>query len=173
MAPATSFAQAAEPEKSTAAAPVPVAASRPALDVRADSPEAQSLAMDEGPSLLGTLLRMVFGLAFIIVLIFFTLNYGARKLFNLGPVDGSLVRVLERVPLEPKKSVYVVQVGDEYLLLGVGEREISLISKLDPVQTAAAIARRKEVAPGKPFWERLKIPAVAGAAKGPGSKSDA
>jgi flagellar biogenesis protein FliO len=99
---------------------------------------------------------MLFGLGFIVALIFVTLNYGLKRVFHVDPSMPVVVRVHERVPLEPKKAVYVVEVGDEYLLLGVGEKEISFLTRLDRDATQAALARKEgSDKAGKPFWARL------------------
>jgi len=111
-----------------------------------------------GASLVGALVRMLVVLALVIALIYLTLNFGLRRLMQL-PQSRSVVTVHERAPLEPKKSVYVVEVAGEFLLLGVGEGEINLLAKLDKERAEQALARKRQASrPAiKPFWERLSF----------------
>lgn len=115
---------------------------------------------EQGPneSLVGTLLRMLLVLGLVIAVIYVTLNYGLRRLMRVAPGQNGLVTVHERVGLEPKKSVYLVEAGGEYLLLGVGEREISVLTHLDRDRTREALERKaQQKAVARPFWDRLAV----------------
>jgi flagellar protein FliO/FliZ len=79
-----------------------------------------------------TLVRTIVVLGMVVFLAWLTLNVGLRKLLGIRPVVGTkLVTVLERVALDQKRSLFVVQVADEYLLLGGSDNSLNLISKLD------------------------------------------
>jgi flagellar biogenesis protein FliO len=71
------------------------------------------------------LLRMLFALALVCGAAFFALRWLARRGAIGGAVPGLdpklQVRVLSRVMLEPRKALYVVQVGERRLLLGSGD----------------------------------------------------
>lgn len=81
-----------------------------------------------------SLFRTFIVLGMVVALAWLTLNVGLRKLLGLGPATGrrGLVSVLERVPLDQKRTLYVVKAGDEVLLLGGSDLSVNLISKLDP-----------------------------------------
>jgi len=102
---------------------------------------------------------MLLVLALVVALAWLTLNVGLRKLMKMGPAQTGLVRVHERLPLEPKKSVYLVEAAGQFLLLGVGEREVSRLGELDPEKARAVLAQRAQVAAPspKPFWDRLLV----------------
>ncbi|MFN7133643.1 MAG: flagellar biosynthetic protein FliO, partial [Myxococcales bacterium] len=87
--------------------------------------------LDDGGSLLGSLLRMVLVLGLVVGLIYLSLNVVGKRLLALQPTGNPLLKVHDRFALEPKKSLYVVEAAGEYLLLGVGEREISLVTRLE------------------------------------------
>jgi len=80
-------------------------------------------------------------------------------------VRGAVVKVRERVPLDSKRTLYLVEAGDEFLLLGSGEHDVSFLARLDAERTRAALERPPEppqisttsTNAGKPFWERLLI----------------
>ena len=46
-------------------------------------------------------------------------------------VGASIVSVIARVPLEPRRSLYVVRVGGRTLLLGASEMGLGLVTELD------------------------------------------
>lgn len=94
-------------------------------------------------------------LGLVVAIIYLTLNVGARKLLRLGPQAGALVKVLDRVALEPKKSVLVVQVAGEFMLLGSSEGSLSFLTKLDGPAVERALAERLQQAPQVGFLERL------------------
>ncbi len=114
--------------------------------------------LDDGGSLLGALSRLVLVLGLVVALIYVSLHVVGKRLLALQPMQHALVKVHDRYPLEPKKSLYVVEVADEFLLLGVGEGEISLVSRLDTEKVKTALDQRTALrAQLKPFWERLAV----------------
>jgi flagellar protein FliO/FliZ len=71
-----------------------------------------------------------------------------------------LVSVVERVPLDQKKSMYVVRVAGEYLLVGGADGALSLICKLstDAVEQAQKDfreAHRQSAMKLSPFLQKL------------------
>lgn len=79
-----------------------------------------------------TLARTMLVLAMVIALAWLTLNVGLRRLMGIRPTVGTnLVSVLERVTLDQKRSLFVVEAAGEILLVGGGDGSLSLISKLD------------------------------------------
>jgi len=64
--------------------------------------------------------------------------------------------VLTRYTLEPRKTLYLVQVGDETLLVGSAENSLSLIRTLPPgTVDLADFERPKTSAPGA-FIDKLR-----------------
>ncbi len=93
----------------------------------------------EGPdemSLGWTLVRTLVVLGLVVGLAWLTLNVGLRRLMGLqGPAPGrALVSVLERVPLDQKRSLFVVRAAGEVLLIGGGDSALALIAKLDAAE---------------------------------------
>lgn len=117
-----------------------------------DSPENESLGW--------TLFRTVVVLGLVLGIIYLTLNYGLRRLMGLRPVGGGgrepLVAVMERIPLDPKRSMFVLKAAGEYLLVGGGEGSLNLICKLDPAEVARIEAARASTSPSiSPFLQKL------------------
>jgi flagellar biogenesis protein FliO len=48
------------------------------------------------------------------------------------------LRVITRLQLEPRRSLYVVEAAGRWLLIGVGDGPMALVAELDPRQFAAA-----------------------------------
>ncbi|PTL80507.1 flagellar biosynthetic protein FliO [Vitiosangium sp. GDMCC 1.1324] len=169
-----------------AEAPVPGAQPPPAPEVQAVSPGASAPApvapapaatpqpftgehsgaslppgMEEEPESLGWMLTrtlLLFGA--VVASIYLTLNVGLRRLMGLQGVPmgrPSVVSVVERVPLDQRRTLFVLKAADEYLLVGGGEGGLQLLSKLD---TEAVERIRSERPPSNvislsPFLQKL------------------
>jgi flagellar protein FliO/FliZ len=78
------------------------------------------------------LLQTLVSLLAVCLLAWLLLRWGARRGFAFGG-RGQRVKVLERVALDPRRTLYVVEVGGKVLLLGAGDgASPTLISELDP-----------------------------------------
>jgi flagellar protein FliO/FliZ len=81
-----------------------------------------------------TLARMLVVLGVVLGLVYLTLNFGLRRLLGVRAGSSNLggwVKLLQRIPLDAKKSIYVVKAGGEYLLLGGGDLGVTLLAKLN------------------------------------------
>jgi flagellar protein FliO/FliZ len=154
-------APALEPAPAVAPAPDKPSLDQPSLDKPSPLPtdDANRLAEPEIPkseppelaaeefSVGWTLLRTMIVLAMVVALAYLTLNIGLRKLLGIkAPVGTSVVTVLERVALDQKRSLFVVEAAGEVLLLGGAESALSLITKLDRTE----VERLKTVPPASP-----------------------
>jgi flagellar protein FliO/FliZ len=90
-----------------------------------------------------TLARTMVVLGLVVALVYLTLNVGLRKLLGIRPVVGaSVVTVLERVPLDQRRSLFVVEAAGEVLLIGGSDASLSLLSKLDRAEVERLRAAR-------------------------------
>jgi flagellar biosynthetic protein FliO len=55
------------------------------------------------------------------------------------------IRVVARCPLEPRRSVYVIEAGGRCFLVGVGEGPMAMLAELD----ASALPRERSPAPSR------------------------
>ncbi len=95
-----------------------------------------------------TLVRTTVVLAMVVALAWVTLNVGLRRLLGIRPTAGTnLVSVLERVTLDQKRSLFVVEAAGEILLVGGGDGSLSLISKLD----RAEVDKLRAASPSQPI----------------------
>ena len=99
---------------------------------------AQGLPEGYGTSLLQSLLA----LAAVCVLAWVVLRMFSRRGFGIGPTGGR-VRVVERIPLDARRMLYVVKVGERLLLLGSGDAASpTLITEIDPASLPAVPERK-------------------------------
>jgi flagellar biosynthetic protein FliO len=81
----------------------------------------QQAAQDALPGGYGAaLLQTLLALLAVCILAWVVLRWGMRRGFGVATSTGR-VRVLERTPLDARRALYLVQVGDKVLLLGAGE----------------------------------------------------
>ncbi len=171
LAPAVAWAQATEPVPPAAAPQAPGASDAASVSPPPAPPRSGSElpdpfatpAMDapEEPEGMGWMLvRTVLLLGAVVASIYLTLNVGLRRLMGLQGVQPgrvSVVTVLERVPLDQRRALFVLKAADEYLLVGGGEGGLQLLSKLDTqaVERIRAEAPRPPTIPLSPFLQKL------------------
>jgi flagellar biosynthetic protein FliO len=96
--------------------------------------------------------------------------WGALRLLagrGVGKVSGA-IRIVARCPLEPRRSVYVIEAAGRCFLIGVGEGPMSMLAELDAERVkgdlgAAAPVGFAEVLAGV-LGRRPKAEAAAGKA---------
>jgi flagellar protein FliO/FliZ len=78
------------------------------------------------------LLQTLVSLAAVCILAWVVLRWGAKR--GLGALgQGKRIKVIEKVPLDARRSLYLVEVGGKVLLVGSGESgALSLLTELDP-----------------------------------------
>jgi flagellar biogenesis protein FliO len=134
-------AAAAAPVAEKAPAPTPSGAPagdalKPPFDPTLDEPKLDTPNTDTELSMGWTLLRTLVVLGIVVMSIYVTLNWGLRKMLGLKTptVSGSVVSVIERVPLDQRRALWVVKAANEYLLVGGADAALALITKLDSAE---------------------------------------
>jgi flagellar protein FliO/FliZ len=107
-----------------------------------------------------TLIRTFIVLGLVVMLAYVSLNWGMRKMLGIRmpSAGGSLVSVIERVPIDQRRSMFVVKAAGEYLLIGGAEHSLNLISKLDPAEVEKLQAAQRTAQPSltlSPFLQKL------------------
>ena len=77
------------------------------------------------------LLRTFFFLALVLVLIFFVLKKALPHVAQVAGARNRNVKILERLPVDAKKSLIVVEVQDKTYLMGCSENAIAVLMELD------------------------------------------
>jgi flagellar biogenesis protein FliO len=93
-------------------------------------------------SYLADFLRTLLALAGVCGVAWFGLRSLARRGYRgADKASATAVRVLARVPLETRKSLYLVRAGERVLLIGTGDAgPPALIAELDPASVAGSDA---------------------------------
>lgn len=115
----------------------------------------------EEPGMGWVMFQTFLALGIVLLLVYLTLNYGVRRMMGLRLPTGlaglRLVDVVERVPLDQKRAMYVVKVAGEYLLIGGTDGGLNLLSKIDG-EEVARLQREKAAQPPpalSPFLQKL------------------
>lgn len=88
-----------------------------------------------GFSLLGSMLQMVASLALVVGVIFLFSHFAGRWMKNVTPGGAPrYIRIVETRHLGPKKSLMLVEVGGEYLLVGNSSEGMQLIKQVDMME---------------------------------------
>jgi flagellar biosynthetic protein FliO len=66
------------------------------------------------------------------VLAYVVIRFGLTRLQGGAGRAGGRLAVLDRLSVEPRRSLQVVRVGEKVLLIGVGDGGIGLLCELDP-----------------------------------------
>jgi flagellar biogenesis protein FliO len=80
-------------------------------------------------------IRIIVCLPFVGLLAYLLIKFGVAR--NYCRTKGNL-RLLEQVVLQPKSTLNIVRVGEEYLLFSATEKEIVLIKKLENYRESEA-----------------------------------
>lgn len=104
-----------------------------------------------------TLVRTFVVLGFVIMAIYVTLNFGLRRLMGISamPRGQAVVQVVERIPLDQKRAMFVVKAAGEYLLIGGGDGALQLIAKLDASEVEKLQQQRPPSIALSPFLLKL------------------
>ena len=90
-----------------------------------------------------SLLQTLLALGAVCILAWVVLRWSARRGLGLGR---GRVRVLERVPLDGRRSLYLVEVAGRVLLIGAGEGGApTTLAELDPDDLPPAPERPKSL----------------------------
>lgn len=87
------------------------------------------------PGLGGSIAVSLVSLAVVCLFAYVSLRFLARR--GVGRATGA-IRVLARCPLEPRRSLYVVESAGRCFLIGVGEGPMTMLAELD--RSAALVA---------------------------------
>src|SRR3954470_16947279 len=77
---------------------------------------------------------------------FVVVRLAGRFLTTSRPRGAHLLDVVARLPLEPRRSLYVIEVAGKTLLVGTSEMGLSMLSELDAGEVRARIDERPSFA---------------------------
>ena len=86
-------------------------------------------------------IKLVLVLGVILALAFVVLRLGLPRLAAAHNLAPGVIQVAARYALEPKKSLYVIRVGEDYCLLGTTESGMHDLAALPPGDIESALAQ--------------------------------
>ena len=92
-------------------------------------------------------LRVVFILAAVVLLAYGAVRHWLPRVTGLRSLESGPIQILARTPLEPKKTLYLLKVGSEILLVGTSENQLHFLKALDP-ETARPLLESPPPMPG-------------------------
>lgn len=91
-----------------------------------------------GPSPLLDLAVTLLAFLAVILLAWLAARWLLRRMYGPG-AGGGRIRVLERLPLEPRRTLYLVEAGEKLLLVGSTEHEIRLLGEFSREELPAPL----------------------------------
>src|SRR5256885_7851839 len=92
------------------------------------------------------LVTSLLALAAVCVVAYVLVRVAGRWLATGRTRGAALMDVVARVPLEPRRSLYIVEVAGKALLVGTSEMGLSVLSELDREQVRARVVPRTSFA---------------------------
>ncbi len=107
-------------------------------------------------TMLQSLLTLIAGVGIIGLMFFFLKKYTLKAQNSSNKMN---LKVVSKLSLQPKSSLFVVEAGDKTLLIGVSEKNINLISDLsEESNNALPISSNSKNLPVKIKNAELKMP---------------
>jgi flagellar biogenesis protein FliO len=91
------------------------------------------------PGLGGSIALSLVSLGVVCLVAWGLLRWLSRRGIGGTPLGGP-IKVIARCPLEPRRSLYIVEAAGRHLLIGVGEGAPSALAELDAEAVRAAVA---------------------------------
>jgi flagellar biosynthetic protein FliO len=113
--------------------------------------------MSYGTDLAGTIANIVLALALVLTVLWCARRWSRNRLpGGYGAGKGRLVKVLASHYLGVKKSITVVQVPGSILVLGVGDSQINLLSRIEDPEVIEELRRENNRGGVLGFRDHLK-----------------
>jgi flagellar protein FliO/FliZ len=126
----------------------------------------------EGASYGDLLVTSLVVLGAVCVAAFVVVRVVGRWLMTGRTRGANLLDVIARVPLEPRRSLYVVEVAGKTLLVGTSEMGLSVLSELDGGEVRARVTARPTFADlVRGAWTRRRGASLADATDGTSATS--
>lgn len=115
---------------------------------------------------LASLLQSLLALGAVGLLSWLVLRWGARRGF--GRHRGH-IKVVERVPLDARRALYLIEIGQRKLLIGAGEGALALLAELESGELPPLPAN---ASPLSDLFSRWTKPSTAPRSTPPSDESD-
>ena len=108
------------------------------------------------PGLGWVLLQTLLVLLGVMLLAYILLGWGGKYLLKLRATGGQrVISIVERIPVDARKSLLLVKVAKDYFLLSSGERALTVLSKLGAEEVEQALSNNKPAVEPSLFLKKL------------------
>lgn len=80
---------------------------------------------------IGAVLKLIILLPLVLFLAYFFIRYGLSRMGGAVPGRVSQMRVVDRVNLNAKSSIFVVEVAGQYYLIATGDGKTTLLKEME------------------------------------------
>jgi flagellar biogenesis protein FliO len=84
--------------------------------------------------------EVLFVLAGVLLLAYALLRLGLPRMLGMTAPGDSPIRVVARQGLEPRKTLYLVNVGSQLFLLGTAESQVQCLTAIEPENASTILA---------------------------------
>ena len=100
--------------------------------------------------------EVLFILAGVLLLAYALLRLGLPRMFGMAGSGSGPIQIVARQALEPRKTLYLVNVGSQVFLLGTAENQVQYLTVIDPENASAVLSMQsREPVRGKDFRQVL------------------
>lgn len=86
------------------------------------------------------------GLALVVVLMYWGAAVARRRLgIGAGTVTPSALKVVGKRTLEPRKSLYIVEIADRYVLVGTAENSVAMLDHISADEFAQMVGESDDI----------------------------
>ncbi len=78
---------------------------------------------------LSQIITTIIALFIVILLIYIILKIVLPKIYGAGQFRFGRIRIMESKRLEPRKNLHIIRIGEEEMLIGTSEQNISVLSR--------------------------------------------
>ena len=100
-------------------------------------------------------IAVLLALAGVLVLAYVTLKIGLPRLFGMSPPANAPMRVLARFPLEPRKTLYLMEMGSQVFLLASSDNNVTYLTAVDPENVTQIIANERKGTPARKEFRQI------------------
>ena len=93
--------------------------------------------------------KLIAVLALVLLLAYAIIRHVLPRMAGARRISSGAIRVAAQFPLEPRKNLYVIRVGDDYYLVGTSETGLHYLTALAPERIEAAL--QADAPPGREF----------------------
>jgi flagellar biogenesis protein FliO len=85
-------------------------------------------------------IEVLIALGAVLMIAYVSLRIGLPRLMGMRTSAAGPIRVLARYPLEPKKTLYLVETGSQVVLIATSENRVEYLTALAPDNAAQVLA---------------------------------